>query len=107
MLCGLSHEATVLVVRAFTYFSQLSNIAEDCHYIRSWRAYQLAGSKPREGDLARALQRAADAYKTAEALLAGGDDAEQKLTLQYAYAHVFLHLSQGTDLSLLEEARRR
>jgi phosphoenolpyruvate carboxylase len=61
MLCGLSHEATVLVVRAFTYFSQLSNIAEDLHHIRRRRAYQLAGSLPREGDMARALQQAADA----------------------------------------------
>lgn len=61
MLCGLSHEATVLVVRAFTYFSQLSNIAEDLHHIGSRRAYQLAGSLPQEGNMARALQRAADA----------------------------------------------
>ena len=61
MLCGLSHEATVLVVRAFTYFSQLSNIGEDLHHIRRRRAYQLAGSLPREGDMARALQQAADA----------------------------------------------
>jgi phosphoenolpyruvate carboxylase len=61
MLCGLSHDATVLVVRAFTYFSQLSNIAEDLHHIRRRRAYQLAGSPPREGSLERAIQRAADA----------------------------------------------
>src|SRR5262249_56172248 len=61
MLCGLSLDATVLVVRAFTYFSQLSNIAEDLHHIRRRRAYQLAESPPREGSLARAIQRAADA----------------------------------------------
>ena len=61
MLCGLRHDATVLVVRAFTYFSQLSNIAEDLHHIRRRRAYQLADSPPREGSLARAIQRAADA----------------------------------------------
>ncbi len=61
LLCGLSHEATVLVARAFTYFSQLSNIAEDLHYIRRRRAYQLAASLPREGDMAHAIQRAADA----------------------------------------------
>jgi phosphoenolpyruvate carboxylase len=61
LLWGLSHEAMVLVVRAFTYFSQLSNIAEDLHYIRRRRAYQLAGSSPREGDMSRALQRAVDA----------------------------------------------
>ena len=61
LLCGLSHEATVLVARAFTYFSQLSNIAEDLHYIRRRRAYQLAASLPREGDMAHAIRRAAAA----------------------------------------------
>jgi len=39
MLCALSHEATVSVVRAFTYFSQLSNIAEDLHRVRRRRAH--------------------------------------------------------------------
>jgi len=61
MLCGLSHDATVLVVRAFTYFSQLSNIAEDLHHIRRRRAYQLASAPPQEGGLVRAMQRVADA----------------------------------------------
>src|SRR5437899_5019770 len=61
MLCGLSRDATVLVARAFTYFSQLSNIAEDLHHVRRRRAYQLAGSSPQEGGMARAFQRAADA----------------------------------------------
>jgi phosphoenolpyruvate carboxylase len=49
------------VVRAFTYFSQLSNIAEDLHHNRRRRAYQLAGSPPQEGSLAITLKRAADA----------------------------------------------
>ena len=56
MLCGLSQDATVLVVRAFTYFSQLSNIAEDLHHIRRRRAYELMGSAPQEGGMARTLQ---------------------------------------------------
>jgi phosphoenolpyruvate carboxylase len=61
MLYGLSHDATVLVVRAFTYFSQLSNIAEDLHHIRRRRAYQLAGSAPQEGGLVRTIQLIAEA----------------------------------------------
>ena len=56
MLCGLSQDATVLVVRAFTYFSQLSNIAEDLHHIRRRRAYELIGSAPQEGSLVRTIQ---------------------------------------------------
>jgi phosphoenolpyruvate carboxylase len=59
-LRNLSHDATVSVVRAFTYFSQLSNLAEDLHHNRRRRVYQLAGSPPQEGSLALALQRLAD-----------------------------------------------
>ena len=34
LLRGLTAEQAVLVVRAFSYFSHLTNIAEDRHYIR-------------------------------------------------------------------------
>ena len=61
MLCGLSQDATVLVIRAFTYFSQLSNIAEDLHHIRRRRAYELIGSAPQEGRLVRTIQLIAEA----------------------------------------------
>ena len=56
----LSHADTVAVIRAFTYFSQLANIAEDLHRNRRRRAHQIAGSRPRES-LAAALKRIADA----------------------------------------------
>jgi phosphoenolpyruvate carboxylase len=55
----LSPAATVAVIRAFTYFSQLANIAEDLHHNRRRRAHQLAGSPPPEGSLANALERVA------------------------------------------------
>ncbi len=45
------------VVRAFSYFLQLANIAEDAHHIRRRRAHDLAGSPPREGSLLHALER--------------------------------------------------
>jgi len=57
----LSPAATVAVIRAFTYFSQLANIAEDLHHNRRRRAHQLAGSPPQEGSLVVALERAAAA----------------------------------------------
>ena len=47
------------VVRAFSYFSHLANIAEDVHQNRRRRAHALAGSPPRRGDIAEALQRVA------------------------------------------------
>src|SRR5512145_1078102 len=53
----LSPTATVAVIRAFTYFSQLANIAEDLHHNRRHRAHQLAGSPAPEGSLANALER--------------------------------------------------
>jgi phosphoenolpyruvate carboxylase len=61
MLSGLSYEPTMLVIRAFSYFSQLSNIAEDLHHNRRRRAHQFAGSPPQEGSLPRAIPRLADA----------------------------------------------
>ena len=47
LLDPLSRDTTQAVVRAFSYFLQLTNIAEDEHHIRRRRAYDLAGSPPR------------------------------------------------------------
>ena len=58
ILDGLGRERANQVVRAFSYFSYLANIAEDQHHIRRSRAHQIAGSGPREGSLALALRRA-------------------------------------------------
>ncbi len=56
-LDGLSPEDTIAVVRAFSYFSHLCNIAEDLHHNRRRMAYSQAGAPPREGSIALALQR--------------------------------------------------
>jgi phosphoenolpyruvate carboxylase len=58
ILNGLTPDQTILIVRAFSYFSHLANIAEDEHHIRRTRAHKLAGSAPREGTLAHVLPRA-------------------------------------------------
>ena len=57
----LTADETMIVVRAFSYFSHLANIAEDLHHIRRSRAHQISGSAPREGSLPFALDRAATA----------------------------------------------
>ncbi len=60
LLNGLTREQTNLVVRAFSYFSHLANLAEDQHHIRRARAHALAGSRPREGSVAHAVARAGE-----------------------------------------------
>jgi phosphoenolpyruvate carboxylase len=56
LLKGLSGDQTVSVIRAFTYFSHLANLAEDRHHIRRRSVHERAGDL-QEGSLALALQR--------------------------------------------------
>jgi phosphoenolpyruvate carboxylase len=60
-LNSLSRDQSIQIIRAFSYFSHLANIAEDQHHIRRIRAHALAASTPREGTMAHALARARDA----------------------------------------------
>src|ERR1700760_4581619 len=59
-LDSLSADQTLAIVRAYSYFSHLANIAEDQHHIRRNRAHAIAGSAPRPGSLAYAFQRTRD-----------------------------------------------
>lgn len=54
-LDALSRESSLQIIRAFSYFSHLANIAEDQHRQRRSRAHAQARSEPREGTLARAI----------------------------------------------------
>ncbi len=57
-LNSLSRGQATHVIRAYSFFSHLANIAEDQHHIRRTRAHALAASVPREGTMACALARA-------------------------------------------------
>ncbi|MCD4544701.1 phosphoenolpyruvate carboxylase, partial [Burkholderia pseudomallei] len=57
MLRKLTPEQTVSVVRAFSYFSHLANIAEDRHHNRRRRIHALAGSAAQAGTVAYALDK--------------------------------------------------
>ncbi|NNC01191.1 phosphoenolpyruvate carboxylase, partial [Corallococcus exiguus] len=46
-LDSLSRGRSNQIIRAFSYFSHLSNIAEDQHHMRRSRAHALAASAPR------------------------------------------------------------
>ena len=56
LLKKLSGEQTVSVIRAFTYFSHLANLAEDQHHIRR-RAFHERAGQLQQGSLALTLQR--------------------------------------------------
>lgn len=55
LLKKLTREQTNTVVRAFSYFSHLANLAEDQHHNRRRRAHLLAGSSAQPGSISHAL----------------------------------------------------
>ncbi|NOU01921.1 MAG: phosphoenolpyruvate carboxylase [Gallionella sp.] len=67
-LDALNPSETLAVVRAFSYFSQLSNIADDLHQNRRHRAHLKAGDVPKNGSLMLALQRIEDKKISKETL---------------------------------------
>ncbi len=75
ILNALSPSETLVVVRAFSYFSQLSNIAEDLHHNRRHRAHLKAGSAPKDGSLQLALDRAEKQHLGKDVLQAFLDSA--------------------------------
>jgi phosphoenolpyruvate carboxylase len=75
MLDALTPSETLAVVRAFSYFSQLTNIAEDLHHNRRHRAHLKAGSPPKNGSLLLALDRLEEKPVSRETLQAFLDNA--------------------------------
>ena len=74
-LNSLNLQQTLHVVRAFSYFSHLLNIAEDEQQHRRRRAHAAAGSPRRAGSFSYALDRAREAGVEAPALVAWFDRA--------------------------------
>jgi phosphoenolpyruvate carboxylase len=70
ILKGLTPGRAILVVRAFSYFSHLANLAEDQHHIRRSRAHRRSDEPSRPSSLGHALARAAEAGLDAEGLRA-------------------------------------
>ncbi|MDE2418064.1 MAG: phosphoenolpyruvate carboxylase [Burkholderiales bacterium] len=56
LLKGLSGDQTVSVIRSFTYFSHLANLAEDRHHIRRREIHERAGDT-QEGSIEVAMSR--------------------------------------------------
>ncbi|MEI6572162.1 MAG: phosphoenolpyruvate carboxylase [Alphaproteobacteria bacterium] len=55
ILNNLSPEQSSKIIRAFSHFSHLLNLAEDQHHIRRNRAHEIAGSMPRKGTFLNVL----------------------------------------------------
>ncbi|MDQ6684894.1 MAG: phosphoenolpyruvate carboxylase, partial [Pseudomonadota bacterium] len=97
LLAGLSGDRTVSVIRAFSYFSHLANIAEDRHHLRR-RAIHEAQGHLQQGSLALALTR----------LQRRGIDAEQVAeTLAHAFISPVLtaHPTEVQRRSILDAER--
>jgi len=69
-LNALDIEQTLHVVRAFSFFSHLLNIAEDAQQNRRRRAHAESGSARRPGSFSHALERVREAGHGADALAA-------------------------------------
>ncbi|MGB7740278.1 MAG: phosphoenolpyruvate carboxylase [Steroidobacteraceae bacterium] len=70
ILDGLSREQTMIVARAFSYFSHLANLAEDLHNSRRKRQSDINGEPQADGSLVRALDRVEAAGVALESLSA-------------------------------------
>ena len=81
-LDALNPSETLAVVRAFSYFSQLSNIADDLHQNRRHRSHLKAGDVPKDGSLMLALKRIEDKKIAAKNLGRKVADGEIKSACQ-------------------------
>jgi phosphoenolpyruvate carboxylase len=97
LLKNLSGDQTVSVIRAFSYFSHLANIAEDRHHVRRREHHERQGHL-HEGSLAMSFERLADAG------IRAGDIAR---TLERAYISPVLtaHPTEVQRKSILDAER--
>ncbi|MET3117462.1 phosphoenolpyruvate carboxylase [Undibacterium sp. GrIS 1.8] len=65
----LTNDQTTQVIRAFSYFSHLVNLAEDQHHIRRTRKHLIAGSTPRAGSLAHTIESLYNSGRSTQQLL--------------------------------------
>ncbi|MDH5539049.1 MAG: phosphoenolpyruvate carboxylase, partial [Rhizobacter sp.] len=97
LLKNLSGDQTVSVIRAFSYFSHLANIAEDRHHVRRRDHHERAGHL-QEGSLAMSFERLAAADIRA---------ADIAKALQHAYISPVLtaHPTEVQRKSILDAER--
>ena len=67
-LNDLGHDNSVALVRAFSTYARLLNIAEDLHHTRRRRQHRIEGSEPQRGSLEHALGKLGEAGLSREAV---------------------------------------
>jgi phosphoenolpyruvate carboxylase len=97
LLKNLSAEQTVTVIRAFSYFSHLANIAEDRHHVRRRAVYERAG-QTQDGSLAKAFERLHQADHRAA-------DIAQMLSQAYVSPVLTAHPTEVQRKSILDAER--
>ncbi len=97
LLKGLSGDQTVSVIRAFTYFSHLANLAEDRHHIRRRAVHERAGDT-QEGSIEVALSRLRWAGITPKAI-------SQTLASAYVSPVLTAHPTEVQRKSILDAER--
>ncbi|MDI1347725.1 phosphoenolpyruvate carboxylase [Aquabacterium sp.] len=97
LLKGLSADQTVSVVRAFTYFSHLANLAEDRHHIRRREVHERAG-RSHEGSIEACFQRLRDAGIAPRSIA-------QTLTTAYVAPVLTAHPTEVQRKSILDAER--
>jgi phosphoenolpyruvate carboxylase len=109
ILDSLDADQTVAIVRAFSYFSHLSNIAEDQHHSRRNRAHVLERSPARPGSLAYAFNRAHEAGIDAKTLRDFFDHAlvSPVLTAHPTEVRRKSTLTRELEIAALLDARER
>ena len=97
LLKQLSNAQAVSVIRAFTYFSHLANLAEDQHHLRRRQVHEHAG-RVQAGSLAHTWQQLKKA---------GVSNAQVSDTLQHAYVSPVLtaHPTEVQRQSVLDAER--
>ncbi|MCC7051880.1 MAG: phosphoenolpyruvate carboxylase [Gemmatimonadaceae bacterium] len=70
LVADVSQEDAIILIRAFTWFSLLANIAEDVHHSRRRRFHRASGSPPRPGTLDHTVATLRDAGLRADAIVA-------------------------------------
>jgi len=97
LLKSLSGEQTVSVIRAFSYFSHLANIAEDRHHVRRREVHERAGSM-QAGSLAYCMEKLHEA---------GVRPAEIARTLSHGFVSPVLtaHPTEVQRKSILDAER--